>query len=174
MMQRDPAVERAREAALRLLDRSRKTRRELERRLRDKEHAPEAIAQALDRLAAVGLVDDAEYAHAYARAKLARRPVALRVVRQELARRGVAASDLEAGLARLAEGGAGGSDVGAVGAVGAEGERARAERALAPLLRRYRGLEPRDRRARLAAALARRGFAYALVEDLLAGLAADL
>jgi SOS response regulatory protein OraA/RecX len=178
-MPQDPAVERAREAALRLLDRSRKTRKELERRLRDKVHAPEAIAQALDRLAGVGLVDDAEYARAYARAKFARRPVALRVVRQELARRGVSATDVELGLARLA---ADEHDAaGVAGPPGAEAgapdpalaERARAERALAPLLRRYRGLDPRERRARCAAALARRGFAYGLVDDLLAGLAAD-
>jgi regulatory protein len=156
-------VERAREAALRLLDRSRKTRRDLERRLGEKAFAPEAIAAALDRLAAVGLVDDVEYARAYARSKLARRPVALRVVRQELLRRGVAEADVEAGLARLEHDSLAGPEL----APGGEGERARARRALAPLLRRYGALDPRERRSRCAAALARRGFSYSVIDEVL-------
>ena len=82
-----PDIEKAREAALRMLDRSRRTRRELERRLGEQGHAREAIAAALDRLTRVGVVDDAEYARAFARAKLAKWGMALRLVRQELKRR---------------------------------------------------------------------------------------
>ena len=137
---------------MRLLDRSRRTRRELERKLGEKGHEPADIAAALDRLARVGLVDDVEYARAFARSKLARRAVALRLVRQELKRRGIAERDLELALEPHA---------------GEEGERARAELALAPLWRRHRALDPPERRARCAAALARRGFEWDTVRDVL-------
>jgi len=150
-----PEIEQAREAALRMLDRSRRTRRELERRLGEQGHAREAIAAALDRLVRVGVVDDVEYARAFARAKLAKRGMALRVVRQELKRRGVGDADLEQGLEPFA---------------GGEGERTRAEQALAPLWRRHRALDPPERRARCAAALARRGFDYDTVRDVLDAL----
>jgi regulatory protein len=136
---------------LRLLDRSRRTRRELERKLAEKGHAPEAVGEALDRLARVGVVDDLEYARAFARSKLARRGVALRVVRQELRRRGVSDTDAEQALGPLAG-----------------GDRDRAEQALAPLWRRHRGLDPPERRARCAQALARRGFEYDTVREVLA------
>jgi len=169
----DPAVEKAREAALRLLDRSRKTRRELENKLVEREHAMAAITAALDRLARVGLVDDVEYAKAFVRSKLARRAVALRVVRQELRRRGVADADAERALEQLdAESVVDAVQRGDANAglrrLGPAGERARAERALAPLWRRHRALEPRERRARCAAGLARRGFDYEAVHDALA------
>lgn len=133
-----------------MLDRSRRTRRELERKLADKGHAPEAVGEALDRLARVGVVDDLEYARAFARSKLARRGVALRVVRQELRRRGVSDADAALALEPLAG-----------------GDRARAEQALAPLWRRHRGLDPPERKARCAQALARRGFEYDTVREVL-------
>jgi regulatory protein len=153
-----PDIEKAREAALRMLDRSRRTRRELERRLAEQGHEREAIAAALDRLARVGVVDDVEYARAFARSKLAKRGVALRVVRQELKRRGVGDADLELGLEAFQ---------------GGEGERARAEQALLPLWRRHRALDPPERRARCAAALARRGFDYDTVRDVLDAIARE-
>jgi regulatory protein len=170
--QPDRAVEKAREAALRLLDRSRKTRHELEKKLIEREHGPEAVAQALDRLARVGVVDDVEYAKAFVRSKLARRAVALRVVRQELRRRGVSEPDVEQALAQLdAESTVDEAQRGDANAplrrLGGAGERARAAHALAPLWRRYRALEPRERRTRCASALARRGFDYGTVSDVL-------
>jgi regulatory protein len=169
---RDPAVEKAREAALRLLDRSRKTRRELEKKLTEREHGMGAITAALDRLARVGLVDDVEYAKAFVRSKLARRAVAMRVVCQELRRRGVADADAERALAELdAESGVDERERGdpnaALRRLGKAGERARAVRALAPLWRRYRALDPPARRSRCAAALARRGFDYDSVREAL-------
>lgn len=60
---RDP--EAAREAALKLLERTRRTRSELARRLGEKGYAGPVVAEIIERLAGVGLVDDAEYAHAF-------------------------------------------------------------------------------------------------------------
>lgn len=149
----DP-VEKAREAALSMLDRTRKTRREIERRLVERGHPKDAIAAALERLERVGLVDDVEYARAFVRAKLARKPVSARVVRAQLRGRGVSEGDLERAFEETK-------------VAAPEGERARAARALAPLLRRYRGLDAREARAKAAAALARRGFDYETVNDVL-------
>ena len=170
--QPDRAVEKAREAALRLLDRSRKTRHELEKKLIEREHGPEAVAQALDRLARVGVVDDVEYAKAFVRSKLARRAVALRVVRQELRRRGVSEPDLDQALAQLdaespIDEAQRGDPNASLRRLGEAGERARAERALAPIWRRHRMLDPHERRTRCVQALARRGFDYGTISDVL-------
>jgi regulatory protein len=161
------AVERAREAALRSLERSRKTRRELERRLATKGFDAPTVAAALDRLARVGLIDDVEYARAFVRSKLARRAVALRVIEGQLAARGVSPADRAAALAALdaeAARESGDPEV-ALRRSGGEGERARADQALAPILRRCRGLDPREARGKAQAALLRRGFDYATVRE---------
>lgn len=152
-------VSAAHEAALRALERRRRTRRELERRLAEKGFEPQTARAALDRLERVGLVDDLEYARAFLRERLGRRAVGARLVRNQLLARGVpaplidqalqeAATDAEDELPRT------------------EAERAR--RALAQLGRRYAGLEPRVRRQRLTAALARRGFDYDAIAEALA------
>jgi regulatory protein len=67
----DPGA--CREAALRLLERQRRTRADLERRLKDKGYALATAGEVLDRLAGVGLVDDLEYARAFMAGRRARR-----------------------------------------------------------------------------------------------------
>ena len=135
-----------REAALRLLERQRRTRSDLERRLRDKGYAGATIGEALDRLAVVGLVDDVEYARACMAGRRARRAAGARRIEQELRARGVSAEDIEAASARL-DAEQGGMD-----------ELAAARKVVAQAERRSRGIEPRLRRQRLYALLARRGF----------------
>jgi len=167
----DPAaVERAREVALRSLERTRKTRRELERRLATKGFDAPTVAAALDRLQRVGLVDDVEYARAFVRARLARRAVALRVVEGQLAARGISPADRAAALASLDAEAARepGDPEAGLRKTGGAGERARAAQALAPILRRYRGLEPREARGKAQAALLRRGFDYATAREAVA------
>ena len=58
----DAAAEKARDAALRLLARRGWSRAELTERLATRGHQPELVADVLDRLAAVGLLDDRAYA----------------------------------------------------------------------------------------------------------------
>ena len=135
-----------REAALRLLERQRRTRADLERRLRDKGYAEATAGEALDRLAGVGLVDDIEYARAFLAGRRARRAAGARRIEQELRARGVSAEDIEAATARL-DAEQGGMD-----------ELAAARKVITQAERRSRGLEPRLRRQRLYALLARRGF----------------
>lgn len=143
---RSTDLEACREAALRLLERQRRTRSDLERRLRDKGYAGATAAQVLDRLAEVGLVDDVEYARAFMAGRRARRAAGARRIEQELRARGVGAGDIETARLRL-DAEQGGMD-----------ELAGARKVVAQAERRTRGLEPRVRRQRLYALLARRGF----------------
>lgn len=140
----DPGA--CREAALRLLERQRRTRSDLERRLREKGYADATAVEVLDRLAAVGLVDDIEYARAFMAGRRSRRSAGARRIEQELRARGVGAEDIAAAAARL-DAEQGGMD-----------ELAAARRVIGQAARRLQGLEPRLRRQRLYALLGRRGF----------------
>jgi regulatory protein len=135
-----------REAALGLLERTRRTRADLERRLRDKGYAATTIAETLERLSAVGLVDDVEYARAWLAGRRLRRPAGARRLALELRAKGVAPEAIAAAAERLDE------QQGAVDAI------ATARRAVAGAERRLAALEPRERKRRLWALLARRGF----------------
>jgi regulatory protein len=154
-------LEVAREAALKLLERARRTRSDLTRRLHARGFANVAIEQALERLAGVGLVDDVEYALAFLRERRARRTSGRRRLEAELRRRGVTAEAIAAASARL-EQEEGGLD-----------ETAAARRVLAQVERRYRALDPRTRRQRLYALLARRGFDGDAIEAALGELARE-
>ncbi|HVP15329.1 MAG TPA: RecX family transcriptional regulator, partial [Terriglobales bacterium] len=101
--ERSSDPEACREAALRLLERQRRTRSDLERRLREKGYEPGAVAAVLERLAGVGLVDDVEYARAFLAGRRARRTSGRRRVEQELRARGVSAEDIAIASARLDE-----------------------------------------------------------------------
>lgn len=57
------------------LDRRPRTRRDLERRLGERGHSPEAIGAVLDRFEAEGLVDDRAFAEQFGRERLRTRPV---------------------------------------------------------------------------------------------------
>ncbi len=148
--------EAAREAALRLLERTRRTRSDLARRLRDKGYAPATVAQVLERLAAVGLVDDVEFARAFLAGRWGRRAAGWRRLEQELRKRGVNLEDIAAARARLEE------------REGEVDEVAGARKAIAQAARRYARLEPRVRRQRLYALLVRRGFDGDVIEAALA------
>ena len=158
------AVERAREAALRILERRRRTRQELDDRLRQAGHDAESRRLALERLARVGLVDDLEYARAFLREKLPRRAVGDRVLQVDLQRRGVAAELVRQALDELS---------GEMESSGGTTERERARKALAQLHPRYAKLDPVVARRRLCAAMARRGFSQRVVESLLANAAEE-
>lgn len=138
--------EAAREAALRLLERTRRTRSELVRRLRDKGYAAEAIEHVVSRLEGVGLVNDVEYARAWLAGRWGRRMAGWRRLEMDLRKRGIGSDDIAAARQSLEEAG------------GAADEVANARRAIAQAERRYASLDPRVRRQRLYALLSRRGF----------------
>jgi regulatory protein len=149
----DPEV--AREAALRLLERSRRTRSDLARRLRERGFSAPVIQDVIDRLAQVGLVDDVEYARAYLAGRWGRRSAGWRKLEQDLFRRGISAEDAAAGRALIEQ------------QIGPADEVAVARRTLEQVERRYAALEPRVRRQRLYALLLRRGFSRETIDEAL-------
>lgn len=140
-------LEAAHRAAARALARRAHARYDLRRRLLQKQHPPAAIEGALDRLAAVGLLDDVRFAADYAAAKAARGRGAARLVRDLQAQgvdRRVAEDAVRTALTALAADGM---------------DPAAAVRALAvKRARQLAGLAPAVRKRRLVAFLARRGF----------------
>ena len=136
----------AREAALRLIERTRRTRSDLAYRLRAKGFAAEVIEQVVTRLAEVGLVDDVEFARAWLAGKWGRKPSGWRRLEQELRGKGVSAEDVAAARAILEA------------REGAADEVETARRVIAQAARRFAKLEPRVRHQRLYALLMRRGF----------------
>jgi len=142
-----------REAALRILDRSRRTRSELAKKLLEKGHASTEIEPMLDRLAEVGLLDDVEYARAFLAGRWGRKPAGWRRLEMELKKKGVSSPDILAARAQLEERDQAGDEVAA------------ARRVIAHTERRYAALEPRVRRQRLFALLLRRGFDTGVIEQ---------
>lgn len=139
-------LEAAREVALKLLERTRRTRSDLARRLREKGYALPTVEAVLGRLESVGLIDDVEFARAFLAARWGRRTAGIRRIEQELRGKGVGAEAIAAARARFE------SEHGAADEITA------ARRVLAQAERRYASLEPRVRRQRQWALLARRGF----------------
>jgi regulatory protein len=153
--ERSTDVDAARETALRLLDRSRRTRSDLARRLADKGYAEGTVAEVLERLAAVGLLDDVEYARAYLAGRWGRRTAGWRRLELELRGRGIAPEDIAHARAKLEE------------TVGPVDELAGARRVIGQAAKRLVALEPRKRRQRLWALLSRRGFSSDTIEQVL-------
>jgi len=161
--ERVPALERAadpeavREAALRLLERTRRTRSDLARRLAEKGFDAAVTSGVLERLAGVGLVDDAEYALAFLTGRWGRRAAGRRRLEQELRRRGVSGDDVERAFERFEE------------SLGPADEVRLARRVAEQAARRYARLDPRVQRQRLYALLVRRGFDSETIEQALRG-----
>src|SRR6266508_3342202 len=92
-----------REAALKLLERTLRTRSDLQRRLKEKGFDAATASEVLDRLAEVGLVDDLEFARAWLAGRWGRRPSGWRRLEQELRAKGVSQEDAHRARALLAE-----------------------------------------------------------------------
>jgi regulatory protein len=148
-------AEAAREAALRLLERTRRTRADLTRRLREKGFPEPVVSEVVERLAAVGLADDVEYARAFLSERWGRRAAGWRRLEQELRRRGVAVDDIGRAREQFIEEQGGADEV------------RLARRVVEQSARRYAALEPRLRRQRLYALLVRRGFDGDTIEQAL-------
>jgi regulatory protein len=141
-------------AALHLLTARARTRAELERRLQQRGFEPGAIAEALDRLAAVGLVDDEAFARDLATSR-ADQGVDASVIAVELRDRGID----PAAAADIAE------------AAVPAGERAERCRELAVArLAKLQGLSPQAQFRRLAGYLTRRGYPPEMVETVVGEL----
>ena len=137
-------VEAAHRAAQRAIARRAHARFDLRRRLLQKQHPPDAVDAALERLSAAGLLDDARFAVDYAAAKARRGRGPLRLT-----------SDLQAqGVDRRVAEEAVRTSLAAEGVDPGDAVRALAEKRAKQLA----GLPPLVRKSRLVAFLVRRGF----------------
>lgn len=142
-------VEEAYRAALAMLDRKPRTKRELAAALSRKGLSAEAVAGCLERLIAYRLVDDAAYAKRYAEQKLSIHRKGSRLIRQELLQRGVAKREADEAIKELDDG---------------------AERQAAFELAKKRwpnvkGKSLRERQYKLMGLLMRRGFSGGVARD---------
>lgn len=130
---------------------------ELSQRLREKGFDDDAVAWALARLRAEGLVDDARFAEGVARQKLAHQARAKRAVTAALTRRGV---DPSVAAAAVAE---------AQAEAGVD-EKQNAVRAAEKKLRSLRAEPPEQQKKKLWAYLARQGFDFDAVRHAVAAV----
>lgn len=148
-------VEAARDIVLRRLDRSLTSRAALAELLARKEVEESVGEEVLDRLEAVGLIDDGAYAAMVARTRFAEKGASRRVIAQELSRKGIAGVHIEAALAQIDE----------------DDEEEAARALLRKKVRSTRSLEPEVRKRRAIAFLARKGYApsvaFQLFDELL-------
>ena len=138
--------------ALRLLAVRPRSRRELERRLRQAGFEPEEVEPELDRLAAVGLVDDEDFARRLLEHEIGNRKSGARAVRARLLAKGVDRDLVERTLTLVPS--------------GTEFERA-LERA-ASRVARTRSLAPEKAFARLVGELMRRGYDASVAREAVA------
>ncbi|OFS15840.1 hypothetical protein HMPREF3099_01000 [Kytococcus sp. HMSC28H12] len=146
----------ARAIVLRQLTAAPRSRRQLEDKLAQRGCDPEVARVVLDRMEAVGLVDDEAYAHMLVRSQQQGRGLARRGLAHELRRKGI---DEEVAQQALAD------------EVTPDGERARAEQLVAKKLRTMSGLDRQVKTRRLAGMLARKGYsgevAYSVIREAL-------
>jgi regulatory protein len=148
-------VELALSRACRYLRDRPRSRREVERRLRRYGHPEDVAAAVLELLAEQRLVDDAAFAAAWVRDRMALKPKGRAALRAELAVRGVAAADVEGAFA-------------AHFPAGEDEEVALARRAAEPRLARLQARGGTAARAALYSFLYRRGFGPGVIRRVVA------
>lgn len=143
-------------AAARLLEARPRSSAEIRQRLRRKEFPPEAIEQAVARLAELGLLDDAAFSRYWVESRQSFRPRGRLALRDELRRKGVDRDTIDEALAEASEG------------EDPDAERARAEQVARAALRRYADSPDRITfQRRLGGMLQRRGFSLEVIRPIL-------
>jgi len=143
--------EQARNLCLRLLTARARTRAELAGRLEKRGYPDDVSARVLDRLADVGLIDDADFAEQWVRSRRVNAGKGKRALAAELRTKGVDDEVITAALADI--------DAGA--------ERQRAEQLVGDKLRRERITDDDTKLARrLVGMLARRGYSQTMAFDV--------
>jgi regulatory protein len=143
----------ARAIVLKQLSMAPRSRQQLADKLRQRNCPEDVATRVLDRMEAVGLVDDEAYAQMVVRSKQATRGLAKRALAHELRDMGVADATIDDAL----------------GSIDADTERALAEQVAQKTMRRLAGLDPQVQARRLSGVLGRKGYppsvVYAVVRD---------
>lgn len=146
----EQATAEAKEAALTMLDRMNRTRRDLEQRLKKKGFQPNAIDAALTRLEDVGIIDDRQLAYALVRDRFERKGVVGQALRQDLMRKGVVGELLDEAVASVDE----------------DQRKERIDDLLRRQLRTKDASDPKQRQ-RITSHLARKGYSYSEISAAL-------
>jgi regulatory protein len=145
------------DAAVRYLGGRNRSVAEIRRHLRGKRFDDTVIDAAIDKLRAQRYVDDGAFARYWVEQRDQFRPRGDRALTSELLRKGVARETIEIALGERSP--------------GAEVERAR--QAISRPITRWQTLEPAERKRKIHAFLAARGFDYDVIEEVIARPEAD-
>ena len=140
------------EAAVQFLASRPRAVAEIRRHLHARGFDDEAIDGAVDKLRAQRYVDDLDFAKYWIEQRARFRPKGDLALVSELTSKGVSRETINAAL----------------GEVPAESETDRARRAIAKSLSRWQVLEPGERKRKIHAYLAQRGFGYDAIEEVIA------
>ncbi|HEY89165.1 MAG TPA: regulatory protein RecX [Thermoflexia bacterium] len=146
-LQAADVLEQARDRALSYLSYRPRSLRELQCYLREREFSEPVVSQVLGHLQAVGLVDDLAFARYWIQNRGQFRPRGALALRQELCQKGIAESLIDTALEDY-------------------DELTVLRRAARKHARRLRQLPPEKFRQRLTQRLARRGFSYESIRDI--------
>ena len=151
----------ARTICLRLLTIRPRTRAELAEALSTRDVPADAITKVLDRFTEVGLIDDAAFAASFVQTRHRDRGLSRRILSHELAKRGIAAEQIEVAIEPIDD----------------DAELATARGLVARRLRSMQSLAPDVQTRRLVGMLARKGYSagvcYAAIRLERSDLAAD-
>ncbi|MEJ5239626.1 MAG: RecX family transcriptional regulator [Anaerolineales bacterium] len=154
-LQEADAREQALQYALRLLSYRARTQAELRQRMQQHGWSEAIIEGTLERLRQNGLLDDADFAHAWVENRQTFRPRGARLLRQELRRKGLDEHIIQEALDEV-------------------DEEAAAYAAARPRAQRLRGLDSRLFRQKLIAYLTRRGFSFEIADSVARNLWEEL
>lgn len=147
-LQAADALERAHRRAVDLISYRPRSVREVQLRLKKAGADDASIARVIERLTAVGLLDDAAFSKAWVESRLRANPRSKRMLAWELRRKGV-------------------SDKHIAAAMGDVDDAEAAYQAALKRLPRLQTLEPVERRRKLSDYLARNGFDYETIEEVM-------
>jgi regulatory protein len=125
---------------------------EIRRHLHGKRYDDEAIDGAIDKLRAQRYIDDLDFAKYWVEQRSRFRPKGDRALVSELINKGVARDTIDEALGEMPP----------------ESEADRARRAVARQLTRWESLAPGDRKRKIHAFLAQRGFGYDVIDEVIA------
>ncbi len=141
------------EAALSSLDVCARSEREIANSLKRRGFVQPAIDATVSRLRESGLIDDARYAQRMAELQ-SRKPVGLYAFKRRLRAKGISDADAEDALSAFDD----------------TQQQAACAEAAGKLYKKYEALPPREGKAKMSQALARRGFGWEAIEAALDGL----
>jgi regulatory protein len=151
----DKNLTRAKNTAYRFLSYRPRSRAEIEIKLRNKEFDEAIVAAVLVDLARLGLVNDGQFARAWARGRIRLRGFGRRRIDQELKAKGVAPEIIREALAEV---------------LGETNETETAMQVAEKKLGTMQHVEPEARRRRLAGLLERKGYGFDVIRDVLSSM----